>query len=183
MLTVTDLHVTDLTALYSLFLFLEKECRNLNDATVCNIWSATIYQGIRDCLFNENKLLFSIRWISSDDEFFGFHRFANGRKWTNKCSRNCLYTCNSRTHVFWQSLFSCLSWSFSINICVTLDYAWRILEWIENSNTDKKNNMIKSMNRIIFPYLKMMKYLLNLFLGLSKEKDSYLRTLAHQLYG
>ena len=84
---IIDLHATDLTALYSLLLFAEKQCRNLNVALP---WSAATYQGIRDCLFAENKRLLAIRWISSVDEIFGFHRFANERKWTKKCSRNCL---------------------------------------------------------------------------------------------
>ena len=55
----------------------ELEC----GATMGDIWSGSIYQGIRDCIFNGNECLFAIRWISSFDEFFRFHRFANGRKW------------------------------------------------------------------------------------------------------
>ena len=45
------------------------------------------------------------------------------------------------------------------------------------------SDMNQCMNQIILPYLKIMKYLLNLFLGLSKDKKSYLITLLHQLYG
>ena len=45
------------------------------------------------------------------------------------------------------------------------------------------NDMKQCMDQIILPYLKMMIYLLNLFLGLSKDTKSYLITFAHQLYG
>ena len=61
--------------------------------------------------------------------------------------------------------------STSALLSIMLEEFWNKL------NTDEKNDTKKMHgSEIIFPYLKMMKYLL-------KVKKSYLRTLVHQLYG
>ena len=133
-------------------------------ATMSDIWSTSIYQGIRDCLFSENANLFAIRWISSIDDFLAFLMKGSGLR----SALETVYATVSVRHMSSGKAYSsAICGHFlpkSALLSIMLQECWNEL------NTDKKNDMKKSMNQIILPYLKMMKYLLNLFLGLSKDK-------------
>ena len=82
---VIDLNATDPSALYSLLLCVEEQCkkRNIQMPSVTNFRPTALCPSIR--VSSKNVDICSIRWIPPDYEFSGFNWFADERQWLEKC--------------------------------------------------------------------------------------------------